>query len=129
MAVGIDEMFLRVWTDLDGGRHAPLAFRLIFQPLAATIIGVRAGLRDARVPHPAFPLYAHLDRDARRALWRRAWRDVARVFLLAVLVDSAYQILVVRWVYAGEALAVALILVLLPYTLVRGPTNWMVRRG
>jgi hypothetical protein len=119
MASGFDEVFLRVWTDLYGGRHAPLA---------ATIIGVRAGLRDARAPRPAFPLYAQLGREERRAPWLRAWRDVARVFVLAVLIDSVYQILVVRWVY-GEALAVALILVLVPYTWVRGPTNWIARRS
>lgn len=123
----IGQMFLRVWTDLDGGLHAPLWFRLVFQPLGASILGVRAGLRDARAGRPPFLRYTRLDRSLSREL-RGVWRDLARLFVLAVLADVIYQILMVRWVYPSEALLVAAILVLVPYSLIRGPTNRIARR-
>lgn len=124
----MEQIFFRVWTDLEGGLHAPLWFRLVFQPLGALILGVRAGLRDARAGHPPFLLHAMRDRSVSRELWRCAWRDLGRLFVLAMLADAIYQVLVVRWIYPGEALLVAVILVLVPYSSIRGPTNRIARR-
>jgi hypothetical protein len=69
-----------------------------------------------------------LDRSLSRELWRGVWRDLTRLFVLAVLADVIYQILMVRWVYPSEALLVAAILVLVPYALIRGLTNRIARR-
>jgi hypothetical protein len=48
---------------------------------------------------------------------------VAKVFVVAVLIDIAYQWIVFRWVYPLEALVVAFLLACVPYLLVRGPAN------
>jgi hypothetical protein len=45
---------------------------------------------------------------------------VGRVFLLAVVLDVVYQIIVRRFVYPGETIIVAFILAIVPYLIVRG---------
>jgi hypothetical protein len=59
---------------------------------------------------------------------------VAKVFTVAVVLDVIYQIIVLRWVYPGEALVVAFALAILPYLLLRGPLGrlahvWIKRKG
>jgi len=56
------------------------------------------------------------------------WKDVAKVFLAAIIVDAIYQVLEFRWFYPEEAIIVAILLALLPYLLLRGPANRIRRR-
>ena len=42
---------------------------------------------------------------------------------MAFLLDSAYQLIVFRWIYLGQAVIVAIILAVVPYVLLRGPVN------
>ena len=51
------------------------------------------------------------------------WKHMGRVFILAIIIDAVYQLIVFRWFYPAEALLVALILALVPYLLIRGPVN------
>ena len=121
------ELFTRVWENLLGRVHGPLTFRLILQPLAAALIATRAGLRDARRGHPAYGWAVLADPVARRELLREGWKEVARVFVLAVIVDLIYEAIVFRRIYPGESLIVAAVLALLPYPLIRSSINLIVR--
>jgi len=56
------------------------------------------------------------------------WKSVGRVFILAIVIDVIYQLIVFRWVYPVEALLVAAILAFIPYLLIRGPVNRIARR-
>lgn len=58
---------------------------------------------------------------------RDGWKAVGKVFVIAIMIDLVYQVIVVRWFYPGEALLVAAILALIPYLLIRGPVNRIVR--
>jgi hypothetical protein len=58
---------------------------------------------------------------------REGWRDVGKVFVIAVVLDIIYQLIVIRWVYPGETLVVAAALALLPYLIVRGLVTRIVR--
>lgn len=107
----------------------PMTFRLIIQPLAAAILAIRAGLKDAREGHRAYLWGIFTDPVNRRELLREGWKDVAKVFVAAIVIDFVYQIVVLRWFYPGEALIVAAILALLPYVLIRGPVNRIARGG
>jgi hypothetical protein len=40
-----------------------------------------------------------------------------------VIIDVVYQVMVLHWVYPGEALVVAFLLGCIPYLLLRGPVN------
>jgi hypothetical protein len=121
------EPFVRVWADITSGVHAPLGFRLVVQPLVAAFFAIRAGRMDALEGRPPY-LWDFLKDAARRgALLREAWRHVGKVFVVAVIVDAIYQIIVERWVYPFEALMVGAVLAVLPYLVFRGPVNRILR--
>src|SRR4051812_22929071 len=102
------EFFARVWEMLIGRADGPFNFRLLVQPTVAAIMAVRAGLRDARVKRPPFVFWAiFINADARHDLPRQGWKDVGKVFLVAIVLDVIYDVIVYRWVYPGQALIVA----------------------
>jgi hypothetical protein len=122
------ELLTRVWENLLGRVHGRLTFRLILQPLVAAAIATRAGLRDARSGHPAYGWALLTNPVGRRELLREGWKEVARVFVFAVLVDLIYEVIVFRRIYPGESLIVAAILALLPYPLIRSCANLVISR-
>jgi len=101
----------------------PFGFRFILQPAVATILAIRAGLRDARAHKPAYLWTTLIQPAERHGLIRDAWKDVGRVFSIAVLMDLIYQFAVFRWIYPLQALIVAFALAIVPYVLVRGPVT------
>ena len=67
------------------------------------------------------------DPAERRRLFRSALKDIGRVFLVAIVLDTVYQLMVFRWVYPGEVLVVAVACAIVPYVLVRGPIIRLLR--
>lgn len=65
----------------------------------------------------------------RLAMLKDGWKSVGGLFVIATVMDAIYQFIVQRWVYVNEAVLVAVILAILPYLLVRGPINRIVRRS
>ena len=65
--------------------------------------------------------------EAPARLLHEGWKDVAKVFLVAIVMDFVYQIIELRWFYPEEAVIVATLLALLPYLLLRGPANRIAR--
>ena len=55
------------------------------------------------------------------------WKTLARVILLGVIMDVIYQMMVLRRVYPMELVIVVLLLVFVPYLIVRGPANRLAR--
>jgi hypothetical protein len=119
----MDDVLARIWDNLGGRIGGPLSFRLLLQPVMAAFLAIRAGLKDARIGQPAYFWAILTGVEHRRALLHEGWKDVMKVFLLAVVLDVAYQVLVFRWVYPIEILIVAFLLACLPYLLIRGPVN------
>ena len=120
--------FARVWSDLTGGLHAPLAFRVVVQPLVAAFFAVHAGRRDALEGRPLFFWAVLRDPVKRRERLREAWKHIGKVFLAAVVIDVVYQIIVGRWIYPSEAIIVGAILAVLPYLVFRGIVNRLLRK-
>ena len=120
------EMLTRGIENLVGRNSGPLHFRLFVQPLMATILAIRAGWADAWEGRPIF--FWTLMQEPRRtaAMLRNLWRIAGKVFLVAVLLDVFYQIIVFRWVYPVETLIVATVLALVPCLVVRGVGNRIV---
>jgi hypothetical protein len=116
-----------VWTDISEGLHGPLKFRLIIQPTVATILAIRAGIRDARLGRVPFSWALFSDKGHRKEHLRRGWRDIRKVFIAATIVDVIYQLVVSRQVRLLQALVVAAILALVPYLLLTGPINRLAR--
>jgi hypothetical protein len=124
----MDEILRRVWENLIGRSTGPINFRLIIQPTVASIIAIRAGLKDAREGRPAFLWAAVSNPGYRPQLLRQGWKDVGKVFILAMVLDSIYQLVVNRGVYVLELLITATVLAIVPYVLIRGPVNRIARR-
>jgi len=116
----------RTFEHLFGRLDGPLHFRFIFQPLMAALFAIRDGRRDARAGRKPFRLIT--DPAQRRQVMLTGWKSVGKVFVIAFTLDAVYQFKVLRWFYPGQALLVALLLAIVPYTLLRGPVNWLTRR-
>lgn len=117
-----------LWEMLIGRIEGPLTPRLVIQPAMATLFAVRAGLKDARDGRPAYLWKVFTNSTYRYELLHHGWKDVRIVFLGALLLDCAYQWIVFRQIYLGQAVLVALFLAIIPYVLIRGPVNRIVSR-
>lgn len=119
----MDEIWARIVDNIVDRVSGPMKLRLLLQPLMACIFAVRSGLKDAREDKPPY-FWALWTEPAHRVdMLHDGWRSVGKVFVLAVILDVIYQIMVLRFVYPGEALVVALGLAILPYLIVRGLVN------
>jgi hypothetical protein len=107
---------------LVGRTTGPLTLRLILQPAVATFLAIRAGLADARGGKGPYFWSLLFHPSRREELLRAGWKDVRKVFLLAVILDVVYEVIVHRWVYPIQAVIVAAGLAIVPYVLVRGLT-------
>ena len=125
----MEEMLIRVWENLVGRVSGPLTLRLIIQPTVATILAIRAGLQDSRQGRTPYFWDILLNPAGRRDLLRQGWKDVGKLFIMAVLLDMVYQLIVVRWVYPLETLIVAIVLAILPYVLFRGLASRLAQSG
>jgi hypothetical protein len=123
----MDELLARIWEHLMGRVSGPMSFRLVLQPTVAVILAVRAGLQDARTGSAAYGWAVLTDSVHRQALLREGWKAIAKVFLLAIVLDVVYQIVALRWIYPGEAVLVAFLLACVPYLLLRGIVNRLMR--
>ena len=123
----IADALKRAIDELLGRASGPMHLRLIMQPLMATFFAIRAGLRDARAGEPPF-LWAYIKNpDARGRLVKSAWKDIGKVFVIAILLDTVYQIIALHQFRVVQTLLVAFVLAVLPYVLVRGPVSRIAR--
>jgi hypothetical protein len=124
----MDDTWIRFAENLADRVSGPMKFRFIIQPVMASIFAVLAGLKDARTGKPPY-FWALLTNPGHRVdMIKDGWKSVGKVFLLALALDVGYQILVLRFVYPGEAITVALLLAIVPYLILRGPVNRLVVR-
>jgi len=116
----MDDMFVRFGNDMVGRLTGPMKFRLLLQPAMAAFFAIRSGLADARAGRP--PYFWSLIRDTgeREAILKDGWKSVGRVFILAVVLDVVYQLYVLHFVYPLQAIAVAILLAIVPYVILRG---------
>jgi hypothetical protein len=124
----MDDIFTRYVENLIGRLDGPMHFRFILQPAVATVLAIRAGLRDAREDRPAFLWTVLTKPEQRRESLIRSWKDIGKVLIVAVVLDVIYQVIVHRAVYIFELLTTAALLAFVPYVLVHGPVNRIARR-
>jgi hypothetical protein len=125
----MDHMWTRIGDSLVARVSGPLKFRLVLQPLMAAIFAIRSGLADAKAGKPPYFWALLWDHGQREAMLKDGWKSVGKVFVLALVFDVVYQIIVQRFVYPGEAVIVAVILAIVPYLILRGLVTRLVRRN
>jgi len=122
-AARMDDTLARIWTDLLARLVGPLTLRLYLQPTMAMLFAVRDGVRDARAGRPPYLWTVFSHPEERRHLLIEGWKAIAKIFVLAVILDVAYALIVFRRIYPFETLDVACLLAVIPYALLRGPIN------
>jgi hypothetical protein len=124
----MDDMWTRIGSQLIARVSGPMKFRLVLQPCMAAFFAVRAGLADARAGKPPYFWGLLSDPGQRVDMLKDGWKSVGRVFILALVLDAVYQIIVMRFVYPGEMIIVAFVLAIVPYLIVRGLVTRLARK-
>ena len=124
----MEEILTRIYENPVGRLSGPMHFRFILQPLMAIIFAIRDGRKDARTGQVPYFWALFTNPGHRRELLRSGWKSVGKVFIIACILDMAYQLIVLRWFYPLETLLVALALAIVPYVLLRGPANRLLSR-
>jgi hypothetical protein len=123
----MEEFLARSWDMLWGRSTGPLTIRLILQPTVGALLALRAGLKDAKANRSPYLWSVFTSPELRGELFREGWKDIGKLFVIAALLDVVYQLLVFHWVYPLQALLVALVLSVVPYSVVRGLTTRLAR--
>jgi hypothetical protein len=116
-------MLSRGAEELLGRASGPLHFRLFIMPIVVTILAIRAHLKDVREGHPIYLGAFFTSPTERRRLLRSGLEDFGRVFIIACVLDTTYQILVLKAFYPVQMLIVAVACAIVPYFLIRGPVT------
>ena len=123
----MDNMWIRFTSDMLARVSGPMSFRLVLQPAMAAFFAIRSGLADAKEGRPPFFWSLVSGSAPREATLESGWKSVGRVFILAVVLDVVYQLYVEHFVYPMEAIAVALMLAIVPYLILRGLVTRLAR--
>ncbi|MCX6925649.1 MAG: hypothetical protein NT154_20925, partial [Verrucomicrobia bacterium] len=105
-----------------------LNFRLVVMPLVVTFFALRAAMRDARAGRPLYFRTLLLKPAERPRLIRSGLKDVGKILLMAVVLDTTSQILVFKVFHLEELLVVVMVSAILPYFVVRSAGSILMRR-
>jgi len=108
------------WYDLVERPDGPMRFRFLLQPLMATIVATRDGLKDARSGRSPYLATVLVNPQERVGRLREGLNATARIIALGLIMDVIYQAVVFKRFYPDQALVVALVLAFVPYLIVRG---------
>jgi hypothetical protein len=122
------ETIARGLENLLGRFGGPMSFRLLMQPAVAIFFATRAGIRDARENKPTFLGCALSNPRSWSPRMRQSWRDVGAVFIVALVLDAIYQIVVHSGIFTLEMLITATVLALVPYMVFRDLVSRVARR-
>jgi len=119
----MDSLFSELASNLLARAEGHLNLRFVIQPVLACFFAVRAGLQDAQQHRPPILWALAFHPNLRRDLVRQSWSDISRVFGIGVALDLVYQFLTFGTVSPLAAMVVPILLVMMPYLLVRAPVT------
>jgi hypothetical protein len=124
----MDDILQRIVENLAGRVSGPMKFRVFLQPVMASIFAIIAGLKDAKAGKPPYFWGLFTSPGQRADMLKDGWKSVGKVFVLALVLDVVYQIIVQRFVYPAEVFIVAFLLAIVPYLILRGLTTRLARK-
>ena len=117
----------RIWQNLLDRPSGPMAFRIVLQPIMASIAALIDGIKDARTGRNPY-LWTILSNPLKRSSrLNEGLISTARIILLGLGMDLIYQYLVFATFYPAEAVIIAGLLCYVPYLLLRGPITRIIR--
>jgi hypothetical protein len=117
----------RLWSDLVGRLSGPMSFRFILQPTVGLLFAALDGVKDARDRRPPYLWALFKHPEERHQLLKEGWRRIARVIVMAMVMDVIYQLRFLHALYPVELIDVVLGFAVVPYLLLRGPFNQIAR--
>lgn len=118
---------MRFYTDLVGRAEGPMTFRFVLQPTMALLMAIRDGVKDAHAGRAPYFWTIVNDPPRRRASLHEGVKATGRILLLGVVMEIIYQYRVFGTFHVLEAANFILLLCFLPYLVMRGPINRLVR--
>lgn len=117
----------QIWQNLLDRPSGPMAFRIILQPIMASIAALLDGIKDARTGRNPY-LWTILTNPLKRSSrLHEGLISTARIILLGLCMDLIYQSLVFDTFHPAEAVIIAAVLCFLPYLVLRGPITRVAR--
>ena len=123
----MDDFWARVAGNMVDRVSGPMQFRLILQPVMASIFAICSGWKDAKANRPPYFWGILTHPDQRADMLKDGWKSIGKVFIIALALDVVYQIIELHYIYPDEALIVGLILAIAPYLILRGLINRVMR--
>ena len=117
------DLLSRFWAELIGRADGPLTLRLFLQPIMAAIFAIKSGIRDGREGRPPFLETLIREPANRHGLLKEAWKDVGKIFVIAIVLDGIYQIIAIHKIRPLQIVLVPCFLALVPYLILRGPVS------
>jgi len=90
------------------------------------IYATLAGVRDAKAGNPPFLSALISGKADRKQLLKELWKDVGKVFILAVIMEGIFEIIEFKTIHPLEILRVSFWLAIVPYLIFRGPVERIV---
>src|SRR3954470_9384465 len=122
-----------MWENFVARTEGLMYYRFFIQPAMSLIFAVIAGLRDAKSNTVPYLWRFKISAGNRKEVAKEAWKGVGKVFIIAVVLDIIYQLIVIyshktqERFYPLESVLVAFLLAIVPYIILRGPVNRIVR--
>ena len=95
----ITDMIARGWENFLARPEGPINLRFFIQPTLASIVAIRAGLKDAKLGNPPYLWTALTNREHRAALLHGGWKDMRMPVIIAATLDAIYQLIVHHMIY------------------------------
>jgi hypothetical protein len=105
-------IWMRVVQNLIDRITGPMNLRFILQPVMASVFAIIAGLRDAKAGRPPY-FWSLIKGQNRQADIKEGWKSVGKVIIVALALDIIYQVIILHFVYPGEAVIIAFVIVIL----------------
>ena len=117
------EIVTRFWDELIARPAGPMGFRFVLQPVMASLLAIRDGVKDARTGRSPYFWTVLSDPTRRKKRIVEGIRAVARVLILGAVIDVIYQIVALHGLRPLQTLVIAVVLAFVPYMIVRGPAD------
>lgn len=108
--------------------HGPGAARFLIQPAVAIWLAIRDGRRDAKEGFDPFWYRLAFRAGERRGLLHSAWKTLLIPLIVAFVLDSILQAVLMGSYRIRSSVGVAVLLIALPYSLVRAGSCRLWRR-
>src|SRR5438309_11325225 len=114
----IADMVARGWENFVARPRGPLNLRFIIQPTLASIIALRAGLKDANAGRPAYLWAVFTNSDYRKSFLHGGLKDLRIPIVVGTALDVVYKIFIHLWIYPLELIFIMTLMIIFTFILI-----------